>query len=139
MTQPSWDMRWSVYIKTWMGELIYQDHYESDYQERGGGWGNVRNLLFENFELENVSRGPFITQDNGNDGTAGGTSKMEISSIVFRNFTGKLKSPSGRLGDISCSRFNPCFNIFFEDMDLEATSGRCSMYRNGTVYGLPGC
>lgn len=132
-------MRWSVYIKTWMGELIHQDDYESDYQPRGGGWGNVRNLLFENFVLEDVSRGPYITQNNGNDGTAGGTSMMEVSDVVFRNFTGKLKSPSGRLGEIGCSRVYPCSNIFFENMDLEAADGKCSLYKSGTIYGLPGC
>lgn len=139
MTRYSWDMRWSVYIKTWMGQLVQQNDYESDYQPRGGGWGHVRNLLFENFVLENVSRGPFITQNNGNNGTAGGTSKMEISDIVFRNFTGSLKSPTGRLGEVSCSRVHPCSDIYYEDMDLEAAAGKCAFYESGTIYGLPGC
>lgn len=32
------DMEDGAYIKTWMGELVYQDSYESEYQPRGGGW-----------------------------------------------------------------------------------------------------
>lgn len=136
-----WDMRWSVYIKTWMGHLVPQDSYESEGEPRGGGWGKVRNLLFSNFELENVSRGPYITQDNGNNGSFSGTSKMEISNVVFRNFTGTLKdAETSRLGDISCSKVKPCFNISFEEMhNLEAAAGRCQWTKPGTIFGLPGC
>lgn len=142
MVRFGWDMRWSVYIKTWMGQLVYQgdQDYESGGVPRGGGWGNVRNLLFENFELEGVSRGPFITQDNGKaNSSAGGTSKMQISDVVFRNFTGSLKSDSGKLGEISCSRPNPCFDIHFEDMNLEAALGTCRWSQPGAIFGLPGC
>lgn len=32
------DMHNSAYIKTWVGELVPQDSYESDYLPRGGGW-----------------------------------------------------------------------------------------------------
>lgn len=71
------DMRWSVYIKIWMGHLVPQDNYESGGKPRGDGWGKVRNLLFSNFHLENVSRGPSITQDNGNYGSFAGTSRIE--------------------------------------------------------------
>ena len=140
MIRYSWDMRWSVYIKTWMGHLVPQDNYESGGDPRGGGWGKVRGLVFSDFYLEDVSRGPFITQDNGNNGSFSGTSKMEISDVVFRNFTGNLKDPSGRLGQISCSSENPCFDIAFEDMgQLEAADGSCRWTKPGTITGVPGC
>ncbi|RYP50866.1 hypothetical protein DL768_003701 [Monosporascus sp. mg162] len=139
MIRYGWDMRWSIYIKTWMGHLVPQDSYESEGQPRGGGWGNVRNITFSNFVLDKVSRGPYITQNNGDNGTFAGTSKMEISNITFRNFTGNLLNSGYRLGDISCSRENPCFDIYFEDMDLEAREGTCRWYNDGTIYGLPGC
>ncbi|KAJ4245750.1 hypothetical protein NW762_013874 [Fusarium torreyae] len=110
-----------------MGHLVdqEQDSYENEGKARGGGWGKVRKLLFSNFELQEVSRGPFITQDNGNNDSYAGTSRMEISDIIFRNFTGNLKSSSGRLGEISCSKEHPCFNISFEGMNLQAADGRC--------------
>lgn len=32
------DMEDGAYIKTWMGALVPQTSYESDYLPRGGGW-----------------------------------------------------------------------------------------------------
>lgn len=32
------DMHASAYIKTWVGELVPQSSYESEYLPRGGGW-----------------------------------------------------------------------------------------------------
>lgn len=32
------DMKNGAYIKTWVGELVPQDSYESEYKPRGGGW-----------------------------------------------------------------------------------------------------
>ncbi|VUC30103.1 unnamed protein product [Clonostachys rosea] len=142
MKRYSWDIRWSVYIKTWIGELAYQGDgdYEGGGLPRGGGWGKVRNLLFENFHLKDVSRGPFITQENGRQGGPKGTSKMEISDVIFRNFTGNLLTSSGKLGEISCSVEFPCSNIHFEDMDgLEAAPGVCQWTKPGSIFGLPGC
>lgn len=83
------DMESSAYIKTWVGELVPQDSYESDYLPRGGGWyvqesyplnlkektcltrsprGVVTNILFENFYIEGASVGPDINQDSGDNG-----------------------------------------------------------------------
>lgn len=76
------DMEFAAYIKTWVGKLINQTSYESDYQPRGGGWGSVRNVLFSNFLVHGAGNGPTITQDSGDDGTAPGSSLMEVSNIV---------------------------------------------------------
>lgn len=139
MVRSGFPMRWCVYIKTWMGDLVPQTSYESEGQPRGGGWGKVRNLLFSNFELVGVERGPYITQDNGGNAVDKGTSKMEISEITFRGFTGTLRSSSGRLGEISCSKNLPCFNIYFEDIDLQSASDTCHWTKSGTIFGFPGC
>lgn len=140
MIRYDWDMRWGVYIKTWVGFLVSQENYESEGLPRGGGWGKVRNLTFTNFVLDDVSRGPYITQDNGNNGSFAGTSKIEISNILFRNFTGNLRRPSGRLGEVSCSKVYPCFEIQFEEFDkLQGAAGTCKWYKAGTITGLPGC
>ena len=50
------DMHNSAYIKTWVGALVPQDSYESEYQPRGGGWGSVRNILFGKSCTDNVAR-----------------------------------------------------------------------------------
>lgn len=142
MIRYGWDMRWSVYIKTWIGHPVFQgdDDYESGGLPRGGGWGKVRNLLFENFSLSDVARGPYITQDNGNNNEKyEGTSRMEISDIMFRNFRGTLKSETGRLGEIYCSNPFPCHNIRFEDMKLDAAPGKCRWHEAESISGLPGC
>lgn len=84
------DMHNSAYIKTWMGGLVPQDSYESGGLPRGGGWGTVRNLLFENFYVEGAKNGPTIDQDSGDNGSYAGTSKMLVSNVIFQNFTGWL-------------------------------------------------
>ncbi|KAL2846321.1 pectin lyase fold/virulence factor [Aspergillus pseudodeflectus] len=135
--------RFGTYIKTWMGVLVPQDNYESDYQPRGGGWGSVRNITFSNFDVTGSSRGMLITQDNGNNGSFKGTSKMQISDVLFENYTGALGS-SSNTASISCSSVNPCSGIEFRDMDFVDTDGdtvrgSCKWYAAGGITGLAGC
>src|ERR1700761_9439095 len=84
------DMHNSAYIKTWVGALVPQASYESAGLPRGDGWGSVRNILFANSNVQGADAGPSITQDNGDNGTFPGTSRMDLSNIVFENFTGFL-------------------------------------------------
>ncbi|KAK6336474.1 hypothetical protein TWF696_002025 [Orbilia brochopaga] len=135
------DMHNSAYIKTWIGFQAPQSGYESENQPRGGGWGYVRNVLFSNFEVDGADGGPALTQDNGNNGSYGGTSKMLVSNIVWANFTGTV-SKGKRRASISCSKVNPCYNIAFEGLDLvDAASGAvpgdtCSNIASHGVRGL---
>ncbi|TDZ49667.1 putative galacturan 1,4-alpha-galacturonidase C [Colletotrichum trifolii] len=69
-------LRYGVHIKTWMGVLVPQDHYESAFQPRGGGWGRARKGLFSNVKYENVNNAPSINQNKGNKSSYAGTSKM---------------------------------------------------------------
>ncbi|KAL4866695.1 pectin lyase fold/virulence factor [Aspergillus spectabilis] len=64
--------RFGTYIKTWMGHLVPQDHYESGGIPRGGGWGSVRNITFRNVDVNTAERGLLITQDNGDNGSFAG-------------------------------------------------------------------
>ncbi len=96
------DTRFGTYIKTWVGELVPTDDYESGYVPRGGGWGVVRNITFSNIDVGDAQRAVVVTQDNGDDGTSKGTSKMEISAIRFENYTGILKSSNEVT--VSCSK-----------------------------------
>lgn len=140
------DMHNSAYIKTWVGALVPQSSYESAGLPRGGGWGNVRNILFSNFEVEGANAGPSINQDSGNNGSYSGTSLMTISNIVFANFTGYTDSRSNVTSTISCSKVHPCYNIEFDNVVLypsqNATSpgtGSCKYTAAGGVHGLEGC
>lgn len=79
------DMHNSAYIKTWVGALVLQSSYESNYQPRGADWGSVRNILFANFHDQGADSGPAITEGSGNNGSYSGTSLLEISNIAFMN------------------------------------------------------
>ncbi|KAI0407983.1 putative galacturan 1,4-alpha-galacturonidase C [Xylaria palmicola] len=135
--------RYGVYIKCWMGALVYQDGYESEYQPRGGGWGAVRNITVENVDVTGSSRPFLITQDNGDDGSHKGTSKLAVSDIALRNVTGTLSSTSNAIS-ISCSTVHPCDGIVLEDIDQVGSSGSaasltCKYVAPGGVTGLGGC
>jgi hypothetical protein len=79
------DMENGAYIKTWIGEQAPQSSYESAGLPNGGGWGNVRNILFSNFKIQGADLATAITQSSGNpkNGTFAGTSNMLVSSPVF--------------------------------------------------------
>lgn len=140
------DMETSAYIKTWIGELVYQDSYESEYQPRGGGWGSVRNILFSNFNVQGANIGPVITEDSGDNGSFPGTSLMEISNVAFVNFTGWLSGSEGnRSAEISCSDVHPCYNIAVENVTLTVSenttdtgTAECAYISPGGVHGLSG-
>jgi galacturan 1,4-alpha-galacturonidase len=136
----------SAYIKTWVGTPLTQkkDSYESAGVPRGGGWGNVRNITFSNFNIEGADVGASITQDNGNDGSHGGTSKLEISKILFENFRGYLSGRS-TIASINCSKVKPCKGIEFRNMKIKESKGgegigegKCKNVQKGEVKGLSG-
>ncbi|KAI1427103.1 putative galacturan 1,4-alpha-galacturonidase C [Xylaria sp. FL1777] len=135
--------RWGFYIKCWTGVLQYQNSYESEYQPRGGGWGFVRNVTVENLDVNGASLPFYITQENGDDGTHGGSSKMGIFDITLRNVTGTLSGDSNTIA-ISCSDVIPCEGIVLEDIDQVGLSGdtaslTCTYVADGGVTGLGGC
>ncbi|KAL0945023.1 extracellular exo-polygalacturonase [Colletotrichum truncatum] len=143
LKRTSIDMRFGVYIKTWIGELAPQSHYENAGQPRGRGWGRVRNILFSNVHYERVNNAPSIHQNNGNNGSFAGTSNMEVSHVTFANFTGTLSGTSNRVS-LTCSQRHPCGNITFKDINLLTSSGTNTTCTGRwtvpeTVTGLSGC
>jgi galacturan 1,4-alpha-galacturonidase len=126
------DMEDGSYIKTWVGDLVPQTSYESNYLPRGGGWGVVRNILFENFVIHGAGIAAAITQDSGDNGTFKGTSKMQITNVAFVNFTGYTENGSGnRTASVSCSNVFPCYNIAFQGWGV-GYGGSASTF-NGTI------
>ncbi|KAK8905315.1 hypothetical protein ACHAO1_005534 [Botrytis cinerea] len=141
------DMHNTAYIKTWIGFQAPQSGYESAGLPRGGGWGNVSSLLFENFHIEGAAIAAGISQDSGNNGSYTGTSKFLISDITFRNFTGYLTGAKGtRTASVSCSKVYPCYGIEFEDfmvayaqnVTAANATGTCSMVAEDGVEGMLG-
>lgn len=133
----------AVYIKTWVGELVSggDRDYESDFQPRGGGWGNVRNMLFTNFAVHGAKNGGVITQNSGDNGTAAGTSNMLVSNVVFANFTGYLDDGRETIASVSCSERQPCYNIDYVDYDLKTSANStgkasCKWVEEGGVHGV---
>ncbi|QDS73533.1 hypothetical protein FKW77_009618 [Venturia effusa] len=146
------DMHNSAQIKTWIGVPALQgkSDYESAGLPRGGGTGVARNITFTNFEVEGADAGPFITQNSGKTKrSASGTSKMEVSQIIFENFSGYLSDAAkkeGVIGGVSCSKVKPCHDIAFKDIKLRIgknaigndIAGKCTDNAKGGVTGLSG-
>ncbi|KAK7450722.1 glycosyl hydrolase family 28 [Colletotrichum acutatum] len=137
------DLRYGIYLKTWIGELAPQNGYESAGEPRGGGWGRIRNVVFSNVQYEGVNNAPSFYQNNGDNGSYAGTSNMEISNVVFANITGTLSGATNRVS-LTCSQRFPCRDISFRNVDLIAGNGTTTSCTGrwtlaDTVTGLPGC
>ena len=139
------DLHNSAYIKTWPGYLVPQTSYESAGLPRGAGWGTITNILFSNFNLQGPDGGPAITQDNGDNGSYPGTSKMLVSNVAFVNFTGYTSGHSQDVASVSCSSVQPCYGIEFEGFDVAigengtvGDAGKCEYTAEGGVHGLSG-
>ncbi|TVY34599.1 putative galacturan 1,4-alpha-galacturonidase C [Lachnellula occidentalis] len=141
------DMHNSAYIKTYVGALVPQSGYESAGLPRGGGWGVVRNILFQNFKIQGAGIGPNINQDSGNNGSFSGTSKMQVSDVRFVDFEGYMAGAKGnRTAVVSCSTVHPCYGIELDGMKLASSEnatevgaqGTCSYVEEGGVKGLTG-
>jgi galacturan 1,4-alpha-galacturonidase len=123
---------------------VAQDNYESDNQPRGGGWGNVTNITFSNFDVTGARRPFYLDQNNGNNGSdTKGTSNMLISDVHVEDFYGKV-SLSSNMATLSCSARHPCFDIYFDNMTETGSSGAaltgsCSNTVDGGIHGLDGC
>lgn len=124
-----------------------QSSYESAGLPNGGGWGTVKNILFQNFHIEGAGIGPNINQDSGDNGSFVGTSKMQISDIKFVDFDGYMVGAKGnRTAVVSCSAVHPCFDIELEDMKLASSQnvteisaqGTCAYVAEGGITGLTG-
>lgn len=111
-----------IYIKTRVGELVEQDGYENGGQPRGGGWRKVRNITFSDVDVTKAINAIIINQNEENNKSFSGTSKMEVEDIVFERFTGTLASTSSHIS-IACSKVHPCYDILFSELGVRTSSG----------------
>ena len=71
---------------------------------------------------------------------------MQISNIVFANWTGWVEGKNGRTAQVSCSKRRPCRGIVLQDVNLAPSEGAkpvraqgsCSNIEPGGVKGLTG-
>lgn len=139
-------MHGSAYIKTWTGVPTPQDSYDSAGLPRGGGRGNVSNLIFSNFEVQGANIGPTINQNQGDNGSYSGTSLMTVSDITFANCTGYVTNEGEVTSTVTCSENHPCYDIYYDNVVLyqgknasEPGIGSCKWTTDNGVHGLEGC
>ncbi|KAK6835868.1 hypothetical protein RU639_002288 [Aspergillus parasiticus] len=126
--------RYGVYIKTWTGIPTPQKSYEAAGLPRGGGWGVVQNITFDNVDIDSADHVFMVDQNNGGNSSTAGTSKMTISDIHLKDFHGKA---SDNTATINCSKSHPCFDFYFTNMTT--LKGSCTNVKSGTFHGLSGC
>jgi galacturan 1,4-alpha-galacturonidase len=106
-----------------LGSLVAADgrllHFYTTKSQLTLSRGIVENITFENFYIEGANIGMAISQNSGDNGSYAGTSKMLVSNVLFKNFTGYEYGAKGnRTASITCSKVNPCHDIVFEDINL---------------------
>jgi galacturan 1,4-alpha-galacturonidase len=126
-----------------MGGLVPQSSYESAGLPRGGGWGNVSNITFENADLTGAKNIFIVDENGGNNGSYTGSSKMLLSDIHLDNFYGVLAN-GDVVATITCSNVEPCYDIYFTNVTVQGSSGgvltgSCKYTEADGVHGLSGC
>ncbi|EIT72715.1 hypothetical protein AO1008_03553 [Aspergillus oryzae 100-8] len=124
----------------------FKDSYDSAGLPRGGGRGNVSNLIFSNFEAQGANIGPTINQNQGDNGSYSGTSRMTVSDIIFANCTGYVTNEGEVTSTVTCSENHPCYDIYYDNVVLyqgknasEPGIGSCKWTTDNGVHGLEGC
>ncbi|RPD81626.1 pectin lyase-like protein, partial [Lentinus tigrinus ALCF2SS1-7] len=101
------------HVKTWTGvELGVPPN------GGGGGLGFVRNVVFRDYTVTNISQGvAVITQCTSYNNLTGDcdTSTFQISNITWANITGTVSN--ALLGSLQCSGAAPCTDIFIEGVE----------------------
>lgn len=117
-------------IKTWPGHGTM-----SGVGTGGGGSGRVNNVTFEKFHVNNVDSAIMITQCYGEKDAAkckADPSKVAISNVVMKDFTGSAKVKNGAIGTIACSAPSLCTNISLQDIRVAGGKVACT---NAQVAG----
>ncbi|KAE9980196.1 hypothetical protein BLS_007011 [Venturia inaequalis] len=88
-------------IKSWAGHGTM-----SGVGSGGGGSGRVNNITFEKFKVSGVVSAITVTQCYGEKdpaACAADPSKVTISNVLIKDFTGSAKGKKGAIGTIQCS------------------------------------
>ncbi|KAJ5808665.1 polygalacturonase [Penicillium riverlandense] len=126
-----------AYIKTYVGKPTY-------YPPQGGGGGNafVRNIVFRNFHIENITASPVLLQQctrwaGYNVPSCADTPAAGIfSNISWSNFTGYMNEAVGT-NSISwvCSPLATCEGFSYDNIDIKPANGTEATYKCSNVEG----
>jgi galacturan 1,4-alpha-galacturonidase len=107
----------AAFIKTWQG-VPMNDSTNGD--AGGGGRGYVRNVVFRNFDLVNVSLPILIAQciftESQRDNCD--SSKMAISNVTWQDFHGT--TTYNIAASLHCAQGHPCSGIVFDNVTLQS-------------------
>jgi galacturan 1,4-alpha-galacturonidase len=111
-------------IKTWAGH-----GQMSGVGSGGGGSGRVDNITFDKFHVSGVESAIMITQCYGEKDAAkckADPSKVTISNVLMKDFSGSAKGKNGNVGSIECSTSSSCKNIQLKDIHVSGGRISCS-------------
>ncbi|GAE00015.1 hypothetical protein SS1G_05832 [Paecilomyces variotii No. 5] len=118
-----------AYIKTYNGKSVY-------YPPQGGGNGTglVRNVLFKNFHIENITASPVLLKQCTHWAGWGVPPCAEYPStgftfdnITWHNFTGYANEAIGNTTiSLECSTKSTCTNFRFSDINVRPANGAAS-------------
>ncbi|KAJ5134245.1 hypothetical protein N7448_000731 [Penicillium atrosanguineum] len=112
------DCQEAALIKTWQGE---NDDGSSNGDSGGGGSGVVKNIVFRDFEINNVALPIQISQCIYSESTSTcNTSKMAIEDITWSNIKGT--SRYNIASSIYCSDVHPCPGLKFDNIEIQSVN-----------------
>ncbi|KAL6825393.1 glycoside hydrolase family 28 protein [Trichoderma sp. SZMC 28015] len=126
-----------AYIKTYVGKRTYWPP-----QGGGGGNGYVRNVVFKNFHIENITASPVLIQQcthwaGYNVPACADTPPTGFfSNISWSNFTGYMNEKVGTKAiSWTCSPLATCEGFFFKDINVKSSTGANGTYSCTNVEG----
>ncbi|KAJ9255006.1 CAZyme family GH28 [Paecilomyces variotii] len=118
-----------AYIKTYNGKSVY-------YPPQGGGNGTglVRNVLFKNFHIENITAAPVLLQQCTHWAGWGvppcaeyPSAGFTFNNITWHNFTGYANEAIGNTTiSLECSTKSTCTNFRFSDINVRPANSSAS-------------
>ncbi|KAF3768630.1 family 28 glycoside hydrolase, partial [Cryphonectria parasitica EP155] len=118
--------RTGAYLKTYMGKATYYPP-----QGGGNGTGSVKNVLFKNFYIENITASPVLLQQctawagwgvpSCNEYPATG---FTFDNITWTNFTGWMNETVGTdTVSLACSPYSKCSNFQWNNITVVPANG----------------
>ncbi|KAJ5600412.1 exo-polygalacturonase [Penicillium hetheringtonii] len=119
-----------AYIKTWQG---IPDNNSSNSDAGGRGRGLIKNITFQDFDMENVGLPIQISQCIYTEASNKycNTSKIQIEDVTWANIHGT--SRYNIASSIYCSELHPCPNISFQNVDLRSVNQTKGLPAYGTT------
>ncbi|KAM0452005.1 hypothetical protein ACHAPV_009728 [Trichoderma viride] len=126
-----------AYIKTYVGKRTYWPP-----QGGGGGNGYVRNVVFKNFHIENITSSPVLIQQCTHWGgynvpaCADTPAAGYFYNISWSNFTGYMNEKVGTKSiSWACSLLAKCEGFSFEEINVKSANGTNGTYSCSNVDG----